>query len=61
MTTAHEIVRKYSTLHNIAWPEFTEWFSDRGYPEEEANVHDSRLMMHLEAYVEERDEHNDVT
>lgn len=54
MQTAHEIVRAYVANHNIDLKDFNVWFDDAGYPQEEANVHDSRYMQHLMEYVQER-------
>jgi hypothetical protein len=53
MKTAHEIVEEFIRTNNIDLPDFNEWFEDAGYPQEEANVHDSRYLEHLRTYVEE--------
>lgn len=55
MQTAHEIVRAFMAENKIDFVHFTAWFHDCGYPEEEANVYDSRYMQHLIDYVAERD------
>jgi hypothetical protein len=54
MQTAHQIVAAFVAEHAIEMPAFWEWFRDCGYPEEEANIHDSRFFAHLVDYVDER-------
>nr|WP_294518125.1 hypothetical protein [uncultured Rhodopila sp.] len=53
MKTAHEIIDEFIRANNIDLNDFNEWFEDAGYPQEEANVHDSRYLEHLRTYVEE--------
>jgi len=47
MKTAHEIVGEFIGTNNVNLIDFNEWFQDAGYPQEEANVHDSRYLEHL--------------
>ena len=54
MKTAHDIVDEFIRTNKIDLNDFNEWFEDAGYPQEEANVHDSRYLEHLRTYVEER-------
>ncbi len=54
MKTSHQIVRDFVAEHAIDMADFNGWFADAGYPEEEANVHDSRYLAHMEDYVAER-------
>lgn len=56
MKTAHQIVADYAAANAIDPEDFDEWFADGGYGEECANVHDSRHLALMEAYVEERDQ-----
>jgi len=53
MKTAHDIVDEFIRTNKIDLNDFNEWFEDAGYPQEEANVHDSRYLEHLRTYVEE--------
>jgi hypothetical protein len=61
MKTAHEIVEEFIGANNIDLNDFNEWFQDAGYPQEEANVHDSRYLEHLRTYVEDRAEREQET
>ena len=54
MKSAHEIINEFITTNDIDMATFNEWFNDAGYPQEEANVHDSRYLEHLTQYVQER-------
>jgi hypothetical protein len=56
MNTAHEIVQEFMATHDVSWCEFSGWFNDGGYPQDEANIHDSRCLDHLQSFVEERNE-----
>lgn len=53
--TAHEVVAEYKRHHRIDEAEFQEWFRDGSWPQDHANVHDSRHLALLETFVEERD------
>ena len=51
----HRLLRDYVIAHNIDMEDFHQWFDDAGYGEDEADIHDSRYLSHLETFVEERD------
>ena len=53
--TAHETVRDYVIAHDIDMEAFDQGLDDAGYEEDEAVIHDSRYLSHLEAFVEERE------
>ncbi len=55
MKTGPEIVKEFVTKNNIDMADFNEWFNDAGYPQDEANHYDTRYLIHLENYVEERE------
>ena len=61
MKTAHDIVDEFIRTNKIDLNDFNEWFEDAGYPQEEANVHDSRYLEHLRTYVEDRAEREQET
>jgi hypothetical protein len=55
MQTAHEIVRSFVEKNAVDTEAFDQWFADGGYPQDHANIHDSRYLALLETFVEERD------